>query len=119
MSWDKDIHDPDSPQSASSAVLATNIVIPGVLRVYGFTVTNTKGSAQLAQWFDASALPADGVVPIASKNVPTVDAVGVFFGDCGRVFHRGIVICNSSTSATKTIGSADCLFDVQYELLHQ
>jgi len=32
----------------------------------------------------------------------------------GRLFANGITVCNSSTAVTKTIGSADCLFDITY-----
>ena len=35
----------------------------------------------------------------------------------GREFESGLVICNSSTDATKTIGSADTFFDVQYDVI--
>ena len=81
--------------------------------LYGLTVTNTKASSQFVQIFDAHDLPADGAVPIISKLVPTGDAVG-FAWLPGRTFFAGIWVCNSSTQSTKTIGSADCLFDAAY-----
>jgi hypothetical protein len=27
---------------------------------------------------------------------------------------HGIILCNSTTQGTKTLGAADCIFDVQY-----
>ena len=97
-----------SPRLAASAVVKTG---PGIL--YGFTITNTSGSAQFVQVFDGTEVPADGAVPILAKSVPAGDAVG-FNWLPGRTFLGGIILCNSSTQATKTIGSADCLFDAQF-----
>ena len=97
-----------SPRLEASRVIKTG---PGIL--YGFTVTNTKAAIQFVQVFDAATLPADGAVPIIAKSLPASDAVG-FNWLPGRTFLTGIVICNSSTQGTKTIGSADCLFDAQY-----
>jgi hypothetical protein len=97
-----------SAQLEASRVIKTG---PGVL--YGFTVTNTKASAQFVQLFDSNTVPADNAVPLFSKSIPAGDAVG-FSWLPGRTFRVGIVLCNSSTSAAKTIGSADCLFDAQY-----
>jgi hypothetical protein len=116
--WADNILDIDSPQSAFVGALKSSIVISGVLRVYGFTVSSTNAGSQFVQWFDLSALPADGVVPIAFTPVAASNSAGVFYGDSGRVFGRGLVLCNSTTAGTKTIGAADCLFDVQYDLLH-
>ena len=99
--------------SPSRAVEASRVVKSGVGILYGITVTNTKASAQFVQVFDASAVPADGAVPLFSKSVPAGDAVGIQWLP-GRVFLTGLTVCNSSTSATKTVGSADCLFDVQF-----
>ena len=79
----------------------------------GFTVTNTKAGAQFVQVFDARDLPADGTVPLISKSVPASDATG-FLWIPPRRFEAGLIICNSSTQGTKTLGSADCLFDAQY-----
>lgn len=119
MSWADDLTDPNSPESIWAVALTNKLVIPGLLRVYGFNVSSTNVAAQFIQWFDESALPADGAVPINFTPVAAANSVGVFFGDCGRVFRQGLVICNSSTAGTKTIGAADCLFDVQVDFLHR
>lgn len=118
MAWLDNLLDPDSPQSISAEALASSIVIPGLVRVYGFIVASTNVATQFAQWFDMSALPANGVVPICFASVAASTSTGVFFGDCGRVFRQGFVLCNSSTAGSKTIGAADCLFDVQLDFLH-
>lgn len=97
-----------SPRLASFAVVKTG---PGIL--YGFTVTNTSAAAQYVQLFDGTELPADGAVPILAKSIPLADAIA-FNWFPGRTFHGGIILCNSSTLATKTIGSADCIFDAQF-----
>jgi hypothetical protein len=99
--------------SPSRTLEASRVIKTGVGILYGLTVTNTKASAQFFQVFDAATVPADGAVPLLSKSVPAGDAVGIDWVP-GRTFRVGIVVCNSSTSATKTVGSADCLFDVQF-----
>ena len=102
------------PLNAPSRQLANFIQVKtGDGWLYGFTVTNTKASAQFVQVFDAATLPGDGAVPLIAKSVPAGDAVG-FAWLPPRRFEAGLVLCNSSTQGTKTIGSADCLFDAQY-----
>ena len=51
-------------------------------------------------------------IVLHSTEGPT--AKGVAFTPGGRWFTIGCIVCNSSTQGSKTIGSADCLFDVQY-----
>lgn len=84
---------------------------PGVC--FGLTVTNSKASTQFVQLHDSATLPADNAVPVLPIEVPAGATVGVDFGYWGRNFKNGLVVCNSSTGPTKTIGSADCWFDVQ------
>jgi hypothetical protein len=99
---------------SSQAAEASHIIKSGAGRLFGFTVYNSNVGAQFIQLHDAQTLPADGAVPVFVCKVATVVDKGVFWGDWGRFFDRGIVICNSSTFATKTIGAADCFFDAQY-----
>lgn len=98
---------------ASKQLEASARVKSGDGWLYGFTITNTKASAQFVLMFDARDLPAEGAVPLIGKSVPASDAVGFSWWPPRR-FEAGLVLCNSSTQGTKTIGAADCLFDAQY-----
>lgn len=97
-----------SPRLQASAVVKSG---PG--KLFGLTVTNTKASTQYVQIFDASTLPAEGAVPVLAALLPASDALGLSWLPA-RTFLTGCVVCNSSTQGTKTLGSADCLFDVQF-----
>lgn len=101
------------PLNKHSNAYAASIVVksgPGVL--YGFAVYNSNGSAQFIQVFDAAALPADGAIPAVVLTVAATSNLPINWIP-GRTFLVGCVLCNSSTGPTKTIGSADCWFDVQ------
>ena len=93
------------------------VVVSGNLRVYGFVVYNTKASAQYLNVFDASELPADNAVPAFSWALAANSGVQLNFTSAGRHFPVGLVLCNSSTDTKKTLGAADCLFDVQYDVM--
>lgn len=81
--------------------------------LYGFTVTNTKGSAQFVLVFDAATVPATGAVPLIAKSLAASDAVA-FAWLPPRRFEAGLCLANSTTQGTLTPGAADCLFDAQY-----
>ena len=101
--------------STSVAYEASRVVSAGPAACYGLTGYNSKASAQFIQIFDAASLPADGAVPVVVITVPTVSNFSIDFGQYGRYCKNGIVVCNSSTGPTKTIGTTDCWFDVQYD----
>ena len=112
------VYQPDYvPTNFTLGGLRAAIVLPGHLVVYGFTVTSTNAGAQSLLVFDLAALPADGAVPLIGKALAASDAVGFSWAPQGREFTQGLVLCNSSTLATKTIGAADCFFDVQYDVI--
>jgi hypothetical protein len=103
------------PRNAfSQALEASHVAFSGQGRVLGITATSTKNAGQFIQVFDATALPANGAIPLISVDIPTVTAKGIAFDPYGRWFDRGCVVANSTTQGSLTVGSADCLFDVQY-----
>lgn len=107
----------NTPISDTQNALANSYVAGGYLRVYGWTVYSSLGSAQNIQMYDASKLPADGAVPFMNFNIGASSVQGVYYGKMGRVFKRGLVLCNSTTDTTKTIGAVNCFFDVQYDYI--
>jgi hypothetical protein len=105
----------NAPTNATSAALEASRIAkatPGTL--YGLSGFNNKTSGQYIQIFDSATLPADTAVPIQVQWVPATSPYSFDFGVYGRGFAAGIVACNSSTLATKTIGAADSWFDFQY-----
>lgn len=94
-----------SPAYEASRVLKA---APGTLvSIVGY---NSKASAQFIQVHDLATLPADTAVPKYSFLVPAGSNFSLDFPVPGAPFAAGIVVCNSSTGPTKTIGSADCWF---------
>lgn len=100
--------------STSAAYEASRLAKASAGTVYGITGYNSKTSAQFIQLHDASSLPADAVAPAVVISVPASSNFAIDWGEYGRRCATGIVFCNSSTGPTKTIGTTDCWFDVQY-----
>lgn len=86
----------------------------GVL--YSISGYNSKTTGQFIQVHNSATLPADTAVPIV---IFFVSAQSNFYYSpsekFGKFFSTGIVVCNSSTGPTKTIGSGDCWFNVLYQ----
>ena len=101
--------------------VATNVAsIPGEIILYGFTVYSSNAAAQNIQLFDDGyGTPADGSVPAANFPIGAKTDLSVYYGEAGRLCKGGLTLANSSTDTTKTIGSADCLFDIQYAHIYE
>lgn len=101
--------------SAATSALAASLVVKAAAgRLFQLTGVNTKASAQYIQIHNTTSSPADTAVPVLLAYVPAGANFSFDFGSIGRYFSTGITVCNSSTAATKTIGSADCWFNAEY-----
>lgn len=98
----------------NTSAQAASLVIKGSAgRLIAIRGYNAKASTQFIQIHDAAALPADANVPEESFAVAGSSNFEITFPE-EKSFTTGIVVCNSSTQATKTIGSADCWFSADY-----
>jgi len=105
--------------SSTTAVAASLTVAPSAstglhLRCFDITGFNNSASDQYIQVHDSATLAAEGAVPAVPPLLAPAGYQFSFSWPKGRLFAAGISVCNSSTSTTKTIGSANCLFDINY-----
>lgn len=99
---------------ATAAYAASLIVKATAGRLYRISGYNSKASAQWIQIHDAATVVADTAVPKIIITVPATSNFSLDLGIYGKQFEVGIMICNSSTGPTKTIGSADCWVEATY-----
>lgn len=97
----------------ATSALATNLVVKASAgRLFKLAGYSTQ--AQFIQVHDAASLPSDSAVPELVFPI-AANALFEFEIPVGHGCSTGIVICNSSTGPTKTIGSADTWITAYYE----
>jgi len=98
----------------STTALASSLVVKASAgALVGFSGINNSASDQYIQVFNSATVPADTTVPIISIKVEAGENFG-FSVTTPISFSAGISISNSSTIATKTIGSADCWIQAEF-----
>ncbi len=94
----------------STAAETGHILKGSAGRLYKVMGYNGKSTSQFIQIHNTTTVPSDTAVPIHSYPAPPLSHFNFDFGSIGDYYATGISICNSSTQATKTVGSADCWF---------
>ena len=97
--------------TVSSTVYETSHVLKASAgKLMGLIGYNSKATAQFIQVHNSTTVPADTGVPTITFTVAASSNFSLDLGANGIPFTTGISVSNSSTGATKTIGSADCFF---------
>jgi hypothetical protein len=95
---------------SSAAYEASHIIKAGAgASIVTITGYSSNASAQFIQLHDSATVPANGVAPLA---VFTVAATGNFSYVSPLKYANGLVVCNSTTGPTKTLGATDCYFTI-------
>ena len=83
--------------------------------LYTINGYNSKTTGQFIQLIDSSGTWPDGTVPVLMFYVPASSNFSFDMGVYGMYFSGGIMVCNSSTGPTKTLGASDCWFAATYK----
>ena len=93
---------------ATTAVAASGVIKASAGPLYGISGINNSASDQYLQIHNTASVPADTAVPKLVLFIPAKSNFSFDLGVYGYAFATGMSWSNSSTLATKTIGSADC-----------
>jgi hypothetical protein len=100
---------------SSAAPEASKVVKASTGTLAGFNVVNVSAATKFVQLHNATALPADGAVPTFQVQVAANSQMFVTLDAFNGIYcSTGIVLCASTTAATKTIATADLLLTVFY-----
>lgn len=98
----------------STAYEASHVVKASAGILFLLQGYNSRTSGQFIQIFNSATVPADTTAPAITFWVPAQSNFSIDFSKFGRYFSTGISVSNSSTGATKTIGSGDVWFDALF-----
>jgi len=104
FSWTKD-----------GGTATTGVAITGGAQTLDNGVTVTFAATTGHTLADLWTITATFAVPVVMFEVQPTSNFSLDLGKFGRWFETGIVVCNSSTGPTKTIGSTDTWFNIQYK----
>jgi hypothetical protein len=107
----------------SGAAVSSLVVKPSAGYLHNVKIYNNNAAIRYLHIFDATSVPSNGTAPaIPPYSLPAtgaaVNPTEVTFGGSeyeGLRFDTGIVVANSTTQATLTLGSADSIIAAEYK----
>lgn len=103
-----------SQTNVTTTAYSNSLVLVDKEAVFYGCVGYNSGADQFIQIHDASELPINGVIPKIVFKAVAGENFSLDYGKNGRNFINGIIITNSTTAETLTLGAADCWIDAQY-----
>lgn len=100
--------------NAAFHAAASGVIKASAGKLYGVTLTNDNAAMQYLMFFNLTAVPADATAPLFAVAVPLKSTIQLDFSTMGKYFSTGICWSNSTTFATKTIGTTDCSVEARY-----
>jgi hypothetical protein len=91
----------------NGALVASRVISTKGNKLHFLYGRNTSASDRYIQIFNATSLPADGAVPSVPAILVPAGEHYSFSPPGGIDLDRGIVVCTSSTEATKTVAAAE------------
>lgn len=98
--------------ASSAAYEASHVGKTSAGTLFAVSIYNSASFAQFYQLHDATTEPANATAPKSVIRIPAQGSGGWDFGLRGRPFATGIVVSNSTTGPTLTVGVADSYFDL-------
>jgi hypothetical protein len=104
---------PVERSTAATTALTSSLVAKDsagdLLGIVGYSTLD-----QFIQIHDASSVPADTEIPLVVIPIVADTPFSIDFGDYGLPCDVGIVVCNSTTGPTKTLGADDVFMTAIY-----
>lgn len=102
--------------NATTTAYANSLVVKNTAgTLYMLTGFNSLNAAQWIHLHNSTTVPSTNSIPAITFYVAPLSNFSFDFGIYGRSFSTGIVVTNSTTGPTLTIGLANCWFDTQYK----
>lgn len=98
----------------SALAAASGVIKVSAGKLLKVTLTNDNAAARYLQFFNLTAVPADATVPLFAVKLNIGETIELHWEPFGKYFTTGICWCNSTTGATKTIGTADSYVEATY-----
>lgn len=108
----------DIPVYKPTTVLASGVIASRPVTLIGIWARNTSAATRYLFLFDATSVPADGVVPSGGQPIELEAGTSAALVPPGGMgFNTGLCWCTSTTDNTKTLAASEMWITATYRIL--